>query len=163
MLLLPDEMREELARPCAEIYTDAPPHIRGKRLISVGDVCTITLYQSGIIPHLAVVDGRTRRSPHSGAEELRFDRTIRVRNPQAAISDELWNSIVEALKRQENTMIMVEGEEDLAAIVCLSEAEKGDFVVYGIPGKGMCVIEVDEEARKKARDVLSRMKKVTEA
>ncbi len=163
MLVLPDEMREELAQPCSPIYTDVPPHIRGKRVITVGDVCTITLYQSGIIPHLAVVDGRTRRSSHSGVEELRFDRMMKVRNPQATITDELWDSIVEALKRQESTMIMVEGEEDLAAIVCLSEAEDGDLVVYGIPEKGMCIMEVGEEARKKARDVLSRMKKATEA
>ena len=163
MLILPDEMREELARPCPTIYTDAPPYIRGKRVISVGDVCTITLYQSGIIPHLAVIDGRTRRSSHSGAEGLRFDVSIKVKNPQATITDELWDSIEKALKRQESTMIMVDGEEDLAALVCLSEADDGDIVVYGIPEKGMCIIDVSEETRKKARDVLSRMKKATEA
>ena len=117
MLLLPDDMREELAGPCSPVYTDVPPHIRGKKVISVGDVCTITLYQSGIIPHLAVVDGRTRRSPHSGVEELRFDRTMNVRNPQATITDELWESIVSALGSSVHTMIMVEGEEDLAALV----------------------------------------------
>ena len=163
MLVLPDEMREELSEPCDVVYTDAPPHIRGKDVICVGDVCTITLYQSGIIPHLAVVDGRTRRSPHSGVEELRFDRTMNVRNPQATITDELWGSIIRALEGSEHTMIMVDGEEDLAALVCLSEAEDGAFVVYGLPGKGMCIVEVDENARKKARDVLSRMKKATEA
>ena len=163
MLRLPEDMREELARPCENIYTAVPGHIRGKKVFSVGDVCTITLYQSGIIPQLAVVDGKTRRSSHSGAEELRFDRTIKVRNPQACISDELWNSIREALKGSEKTIIMVDGEEDLAALVCLSEAADGDFVVYGIPEKGMCIIEVDENARKKAKNVLSRMKKETEA
>ncbi len=163
MLVLPEEMRKELSEPLGPVVKEVPGWLAGKPVISVGDVCTITLYQSGIIPHLALVDGKTERSPHSGAERLRFDAVLHVRNPQGSITDEMMHAIKKSMKNRENTLIIVEGEEDLASLVCISEAADGFYVAYGIPGRGMCLVEVNEETRKRAEEVLSRMKKVTEA
>ncbi len=161
--VLPDNMRKELAEPLGPIIDNSEiDSLRGKYIISVGDVCSITLYQRGIMPHLAVVDGKTKRSSSLDASRLTADRTVTVRNPEGTITADLWNAVKEALECEKSTLLKVDGEEDLASLACISLAPEGTYVVYGIPDKGMCVVKVSEKTRKKANDALSRMKK-TEA
>ncbi len=161
--ILPDEMRKELAEPLGPIIEDFEiDSLHGEYIISVGDVCSITLYQRGIMPHLAVVDGKTKRSSHLDLDDISAEKTVTVRNPEATITAELWNAVKNAMESEERTLIKVDGEEDLASLVCISLAPDGAYVVYGIPDEGMCVVKVDEKTRKKANDALSRMKK-TEA
>ena len=161
--ILPDEMREELAEPLGAIITDPEmSSLKGKFIISVGDVCSITLYRRGIMPHLAVVDGKTKRSSRLDLDCIAAEKTVTVRNPEGTITAELWNAVKNAMKSDERTLIKVYGEEDLASLACISLAPEGAYVVYGIPDKGMCVVKVTEKTRKKANGALSRMKK-TEA
>lgn len=160
---LPENMRAELSRPLGPVIKSGDvDFLAGKDVISVGDVCSITLYQRGIIPHLAIVDGKTRRSPHV-AQEISAEETIFARNPEATITEELWSAVKKALSSEKRALIKVDGEEDLAALVCISLAPEGTYVVYGIPDKGICVIKVDRKTREIANNALSRMKSKTEA
>jgi GTP-dependent dephospho-CoA kinase len=83
---------------------------------------------------------------------------VRVRNPPGTITDELEESVLEALKRQAGD-ILVEGEDDLAALVVLAYAPRGSVVVYGMPSKGAVIVNVTEEDRENARELLGRMEK----
>ncbi len=161
--VLPENMRNELSEPFGPVITgDDVESLREKDIVSVGDVCSITLYQRGIMPHLAIVDGKTKRSPHV-EQQMSAEETIFVRNPESTITKELWNAIENALSSNKKTLIRVEGEEDLAALACISLAPEGTYVVYGIPDKGMCAVKVDKQTKKIANDALSRMKSKTEA
>ena len=159
LYILPDEIRGELSRPLGPVIsTEESDFLSDEFVISVGDVCSITLYHRGIMPHLAVLDGRTRRSSHTEAETFQGYSVVRVRNPQGTISSEMWSAVEKAMESAENTLIMVEGEEDLAALPCILMAPEGAYVVYGIPDEGMCVVKVDENARKKVKEALSMMR-----
>ncbi len=152
-------MRKRLSEPLGPVIsTEESDFLSGEFVISVGDVCSITLYHRGIMPHLAVLDGRTKRSSHT--ETVTFDgySVIRVRNPQGTISSEMWSAVEKAMESAEKTLIIVEGEEDLAALPCILMAPEGAYVVYGIPDEGMCVVKVDENARNKVKEALSMMR-----
>jgi len=156
--VLPKNMREELSKPLGPVIsTEETDFLRGKSVVTVGDVCSITLYQRGIMPHLAIVDGKTKRSPDV-EQDMDAEEEVSVRNPKATITKELWNAIEKALKSEKSTLIRVEGEEDLAALACISLAPEGTYVLYGIPDRGMCAVKVDEKTRKTANKALSRMK-----
>jgi uncharacterized protein (UPF0218 family) len=54
--------------------------------------------------------------------------------------------------------VVVDGEEDLATLPALVAAPTGASIVYGQPGEGMVLVEVDLTSTDRARDLLSRMR-----
>ena len=84
-------------------------------------------------------------------------RRINVDNKAGTISKELWASIDEAIKTHINTKIVVNGEEDLATLAVISMIKIGAKVIYGMPGRGMVVVDVNQQAKKRANDFLNRM------
>ncbi len=46
-----------------------------------------------------------------------------------------------------DTLIVVDGEEDLAVIPCVLFADEGDVVLYGQPDEGIVAVEVSEEKK----------------
>ncbi|MEM4069082.1 MAG: DUF359 domain-containing protein, partial [Thermoplasmatales archaeon] len=61
----------------------------------------------------------------------------------------------EAIRSKGNTIIEVEGEEDLASIPAIVLAPDGAIVIYGVPDKGIAVYEVGEVLRKSVTDLIS--------
>ncbi|MEM0136582.1 MAG: DUF359 domain-containing protein [Thermoplasmatales archaeon] len=118
-----------------------------KILITVGDVVTATAIRFKIMPKLSIVDFKTKRNEILPKIQNKWDRTISVRNAAGSISVELWNSIDFALRSKGNTLIEVEGEEDLASIPAILMAPDGAIVIYGVPDKGIAVYEVGEHLR----------------
>ena len=53
--------------------------------------------------------------------------------------------------------IVVEGEEDLASLVCVSLAPDGTNVIYGIPFKGLMLLTVDAQIRECVNEILKKM------
>ena len=78
-------------------------------------------------------------------------------NEAGTISNELWNAIKVAMKDNRNTKIVVKGEEDLAALPVISMAKIGAKVIYGMPDKGMVVVDVNQQAKERANKLLERM------
>jgi hypothetical protein len=60
----------------------------------------------------------------------------------------------DAVKEPE-ALIIVDGEEDLAVIPLVIAAPDGIIVIYGQPGEGIVLNEVDEGAKAKAAEMLS--------
>jgi hypothetical protein len=140
-------------------------HLEGvKVLVAVGDMVTATLLDAGYDVSLAVFDFKTKRT-----QERDFHRRLgnipgkrlHAKNPPATVTLELWKALQTAfllVGTGQRVGIEVEGEEDLAAIPAIIMAPKGARVLYGMPGKGMVVVKVDEDSQKNAGALLGLMK-----
>ncbi|MFB6165598.1 MAG: GTP-dependent dephospho-CoA kinase family protein [Haloarculaceae archaeon] len=164
VLELQRSLRGELKEPFGPIYTDADALLAeaGAPLIAVGDVVTYHLINAGRVPEVALVDGRTKRSAVDDEVEAAvdgdtFDRQVAVANPPATLSAPLLEALADALEAPGTTAIVVEGEEDLAALPAIAAAPAGAGVVYGQPDEGMVLVTCDGETVTAVRDLLERM------
>jgi uncharacterized protein (UPF0218 family) len=145
---LPEAERASLQKPFGEVFPGVGallPRIRGRRVYAVGDVVTHNLLREGIIPEVAIIDGHTRRAPCTRLPDIP-SRRIHARNPPGTISDDLVRAIRDALTRPP-AVIFVEGEEDLAVLPLVLAAPPGTVILYGQPGEGVVLREVDREAK----------------
>jgi hypothetical protein len=166
LLSLPRALRAELKDPMGPVYADADRLLAdaGDPLVAVGDVVTYHLLRADRRPDVALVDGLTEREAvdeEVWAAIRGFDRRVEVHNPAATLSAPLLAALRAALSRagagEGTTVIVVDGEEDLAALPAVLAAPDGASVVYGQPGEGMVLAGVGPEDRAAARDLLERM------
>ncbi len=82
-----------------------------------------------------------------------------VKNPPGCISDDLWSAIETAYKFLEKGSLRIEvmGEEDLAALPAIFLAPRDVTVIYGLPDRGVVVVKVVEENKRKAKEILDKM------
>ena len=157
MLILNKNLRSQLKKPIGDLYSsldDVEDFLKSKYpdelLITVGDVTTQKLQKAGLIPHLGIIDNIVERKPAS--YDVVYDNvTLNVKNPPGVITDELQESIKKAfqlVKSGFRVLILVDGEEDLAALPCILMAPSGSLVLYGQPGEGLVVCEVDKVINK---------------
>ncbi len=163
------ELRSELKEPLGRIFEDADALLAARNgpVVAVGDIVTYHLLQADHTPAVALVDGRTERTAVD--QEIRdaiggFDHEIEVANPPATLTEDLLAALRTAIGRApgESTLLVVDGEEDLAALPAMVVAPNGTSVVYGQPGEGMVLATVDDEAKVGARELLSRFEGDTE-
>lgn len=162
-LVLPDDLREELARPLGGLVPAQALRERvegATRVITVGDVVTATLLEMGMVPDVAVFDYRTQRRGERDFKPLiegMKGRLVRVKNPPAMITRAMWRAVKEAVQAKDIVKVEVSGEEDLAALVAIINAPEGAQVIYGIPNKGLTVVGVDKDSRAFASAAVRRM------
>ncbi|MEM0127692.1 MAG: GTP-dependent dephospho-CoA kinase family protein [Thermoplasmatales archaeon] len=156
-LIIPDKYREYLAKmPDVLIKKESQVEfLFTKILITVGDVVTSTALKYKMVPKVSVVDFKTKRNEPIIPLPSKWERNVKVRNPPGCISVAMWNSIDEAIRSKGNTIIEVEGEEDLASIPAIVLAPDGAIVIYGVPDKGIAVYEVGEVLRRSVTDLIS--------
>lgn len=170
MYRLPDNLRADLAKPLGPVLPDAEGSALAKRapfVVAVGDVTTERLLAAGVVPRLVVIDHKTKRTTETAAADAavatlvkRGAPVVRVANPAAVITEDLWNAVAAALAGAVGggcTVLEVDGEEDLAALPAVALAPKGALVCYGQPDQGMVVVTVDDAVRAKVRQFLSKM------
>jgi uncharacterized protein (UPF0218 family) len=150
---LKNEMRDLLAQPLEGVYSgdEIVAQVKNKGaelLVSVGDECTLTLLSAGITPDISIIDYKTQRNDEVDEERLRqMEGTVmRVKNPMATITDDLWNAIDQSMAeiKHRNVVIVVDGEEDLASLAVIAQAPKGTIVIYGLPNRGIARIVVSD-------------------
>lgn len=126
-------------------------------VISVGDVVSQSLLEMGFKPGVCVVDGKTLRTCAHSVERFQQGRIVlKLVNPPGTISEESWSIFKQALDSQPST-ILVEGEEDLLTLVAVETAPYGSLVVYGQPGEGVVLIEVNESSKKMVLEIVGTM------
>lgn len=169
LLELPESERGAFKEPMGPVYTDSERLLAdaGEPILAVGDVVTAHLVAAERQPDVALVDGRTQRggldeSIRDRLDDLDevdgFDDSDRtVSNPPATLTRELLAALREAVDAEGETVVLVDGEEDLAAVPAVLVAPDGGAVVYGQPGEGMVLIEVTGEARQAARALFERL------
>jgi uncharacterized protein (UPF0218 family) len=161
---LPQSLRHKLKGAMGPIFTDTEELLDSASdpLIAVGDMVTYHLLEAGRVPDVALVDEHTERTQVEADvwdAISGFDREVVVSNPAATLTAELLTALQEAIERagDESTLVVVDGEEDLASLPALVAAPMGASIVYGQPGEGMVLVEVKRETTDRARDLLSQM------
>jgi uncharacterized protein (UPF0218 family) len=123
------------------------------KLITVGDVVSLTVRKHGLAPDIAIYDGMTERREMTDFANLVKSRGWKetvVKNEAGTITAALFEAVENALTGHEE-LIRVEGEEDLAVIPCILLSPEGTNIIYGWPGKGMMLITTDESTVREAQ------------
>jgi uncharacterized protein (UPF0218 family) len=123
------------------------------KLITVGDVVSLTARKHGIAPDLSVYDGMTERRGMTDFADLVISKGWKetvVKNPAGMITEALFEAVKNALDGHYG-LIRVDGEEDLAVIPCILLSPEGTNIIYGWPGKGMKLVTTDESTRSEAQ------------
>ncbi|MFB6146882.1 MAG: GTP-dependent dephospho-CoA kinase family protein [Halobacteriaceae archaeon] len=171
---LPASEREAFAEPMGPVYDDVDVLFAAlgadacpddASLITVGDAVTAALVRADRPPDLAVVDGRTQRSPVDEATAAAVDaveaRVETVPNPAGTISAPLVAALGDALAAIRRgggpRIVRVEGEEDLATVPAVLAARSGSVVLYGQPGEGIVLVAVDARTRDRCRRLAGRL------
>ena len=163
MYILKPEMAQELKQTTSKIYTDIPDILyKTKFIATIGDICTIKLIQEEVIPSLIIVDYKTKRNVKLTEMQMSIIESVKCRNVEVnnkpgTISQELYFEIENAIKSDVVTKIVVNGEEDLATLPVIKLSKIGAKVIYGMPDKGMVVVDVNQQTKQRANKLLKSM------
>lgn len=151
--ILSETVKKSFKKPLGKLLTN-PPKPKGQKVITVGDITTQNFLKHGFIPNLAIIDLKTKRQQlFQNIAELGFDhqKPKKVPNPSGMISQEL----IKAIQNTKKSLILVEGEEDLAAIPAVLLNPLGTKVYYGQPNQGLVELEVTLALKDKILKILS--------
>lgn len=166
MLKINEELSLKLKKPLGKLYPDFADAIedinKSKYLISVGDATLKNLISHNIIPNIGIIDNKIQRTPY----DHKIDHTTNIlnaNNPPGTISDNLWETIEIAvnnsIENNENYIIVVDGEEDLAVLPTILIAPEDTIVLYGQPNEGLVLLNVSN-LKDKAREFIDDFTKV---
>lgn len=170
---LEQDLREKLSQPFGILITGSPEEALRElkslvnrknpaKIISVGDMVSRNLHEHNMVPQVAITDNKCMR------KEIRKKifpgkSVIRVTNPQGTITQEAITAIRESLTSPKEVQIVVEGEEDLLALIVIQYAPENTLVVYGQPNQGIVAVEVTPEKKAETEAILKAMKTVRKA
>ena len=156
-------MAEELKTTNSKIYAKAPSFLNQSDYIAtVGDICTIKIIEEIRVPNLMIIDYKTKRNIDLDEAQTKIIESINchsvsIRNEAGTITVELINAIEKAIYSNKTTKIVVDGEEDLATLPAIKLCENGAKVIYGMPDKGMVVVDVNQQTKERTNRLLERM------
>ena len=156
---VPEDKRKIFKEPIgSELKESELTKHHDTRMITVGDVVSLTMRRNGIRPILSVYDGYTERHEMTEfAALVEGEDKVTVANPAGTITDELDDAVRNALTTGNTDLIRVEGEEDLALMPCILYAPEGAEIVYGWPGRGMMIVSTDDVTRKRVEELWKMM------
>ncbi|MBN2015004.1 MAG: DUF359 domain-containing protein [Candidatus Altiarchaeota archaeon] len=158
---LPAHLRRKLKKPLGNLLADVSEvDIRSDTLIiCVGDKTTEEILKRGFRPKICVYDGKIKRKGIQIPEIIeKYDaEKIRLNNPPGSLNIEVFNAIDNALKSKKGFKIRIDGEEDLITLAAIDRAPIDSLVFYGQPGEGVVAVRVDEEKKKKVKEILEAM------
>ncbi len=129
------------------------------KIVTVGDVVSSTLIEAGLIPDIAIIDLKTKRTPITPAQPDKFDYMLT--NPPGIIKKEVWSLLANVyLKMTKPITIYVDGEEDLLAIPASLLAPDGSIILYGQPDEGIVIIHANKETKRRFQEFLLEMEEV---
>jgi len=127
---------------------------RPRKVVAVGDVVSREIVAAGIKVDLRIIDHISMRKP-TATFNLKARTTYNVRNPAGVITLESWEAIKRAMK-DDDAVILVDGEEDLLALPCIVESPTNSLVLYGQPSQGLVVVEASPDVKNEASLILGR-------
>jgi len=165
LLKLDKNLISEYKKPLGKLYSNFDEAINdiknAKFLISVGDATTKNLVDNQIYPNIGIIDNLIQRKNHN--YKINYTENIlNAKNPAGTITKNLWETIEEAFNNsidENNLLIIVDGEEDLAVLPCIIMAPDDSVVLYGQPNEGLVFVDVNS-VRKKANELINKLNKV---
>ena len=131
------------------------------KIISVGDVVSKNMNEHHIPIHIIIVDNKVMRETIKPIK-VKAEKTLHIKNPAGTLTPETWTTIQEALKQNQPTRILVDGEEDLLTLVAVQEAPENTLVVYGQPNQGVVAVKVTMKMKQKVQSIINAMQPVVE-
>lgn len=167
-LVITDEVRSSLKRPLGfllagdgpEVYEQLAKEIVRRnppRVILVGDAASRNAVAHDVRNDLLILDNREKRDV-AKAVPLAGKRRFLVRNEPGTISAEAWASVNEAIERGDS-VIIVDGEEDLLALAAIAVAPVGSIVAYGQPDEGLVVVHANLKMKERVGRLLQAMRR----
>jgi uncharacterized protein (UPF0218 family) len=161
---LPEELRSRLAAPLGPVYSaeeakgpDFERLVRSAAMaVTVGDRVTDTLGAMGRTPDVQVVDGVERRKVRE-VPSVGYARLIKVKNPAGTLTEDAISGMKQAFLGKKPVRVLVEGEEDLMAMLAIAMAPVSATVFYGQPGVGVVVVKATAFAKSRNRAILAKM------
>lgn len=161
---LPERLRAELAEPLGRVFTAGEVQgedfmeivRRAAMVVTVGDRVTETLDRVGRTPDVQVVDGVERRG-RRGLPEVRYARLVKVKNPAGTLTLGAVGGMSRAFEGKKPVRVLVDGEEDLVAVLAIAMAPASAVVFYGQPKVGVVTVKVDGRSRSRSRAILAKM------
>lgn len=164
---LTPELRIKLKKPIGTLirgsFTETMMTLKDKiekekpaTVISVGDTVSRNLAANHVFPQLSIVDNKVMRKKVQPVS-LIVEKTVCVRNPQGTITEEALKAIQESSKGNCRVKMVVDGEEDLLALIAVLYAPESSFVVYGQPHEGIVVVQVTAEKKEEIAGILKAM------
>jgi uncharacterized protein (UPF0218 family) len=127
-----------------------------KKIIAVGDATTERLVNFGMVPDIAVVDGKERRSKRSYPTNYQA-KELRCANPAGTISNDAVKVLQDAMQMPPPVRVLVDGEEDMLALPVFAMAPEGSAVLYGQPLEGLVVVKITPAKQQQAKDLMDRI------
>jgi len=156
-LTLPQKLYNKFQRPWGQILKKVPLISKDNIIITIGDATTKEFLNKFYTPNLAIIDHRINRKRVTEKEKIDtrfFNPILKVKNPPSNITNKLYRSIENInFTNQNHTLIEVDGEEDLATLVCCLHAPIGSHVFYGQPNKGLVHIIVDKNIKYESEEL----------
>ncbi len=164
---LTPELRKKLKAPLGMLFQGSFEEImkmiralvekeKPPKIVTVGDRISQDLADNNILPNVLIVDNKVMRKeiPPISATA---DKVKNVKNPAGTITDEAWFAIERAMNDLKRTKIVVDGEEDLLALVSILVAPENSFIFYGQPKKGVVTVKVTSDIKQKIRKIVDEM------
>ena len=150
-LILKKDCREILKKPLGNLINpdDLLEAIKDKEIITVGDKVTQTALEMGFKPKLSIVDYKIERKEINYNYKELFENILKSDNEAGSISENAVKYLRESLKYN-NTLLEINGEEDLLVLPAVLEYEKG-VVLYGQPGEGIVAVEINPEKKEEIK------------
>jgi uncharacterized protein (UPF0218 family) len=167
-LLMNETQRESLKKPLGELISgtvaECNQALKGvqdienpRRLILVGDTISRNAIHSGIRPDVIIIDQREMRR-----EAVEFNhgkaRVFRTLNEPATINLLAWQAVSEAVEKGDS-VVVVDGEEDLLTLVAILTAPIGSVVAYGQPSAGIVLVRVTPDKKNEIQTLIDQMEK----
>lgn len=162
-LFVPEQLKEELKKPLGKVYPSIDKIVipSGKKLITIGDRVSYSAIKVGLNPNIIVYDRKEERTSVDNEVNDVIDRCnylqLTVNNPPSHITEELQHTVKKCLKMNLKVKVFVMGEEDLAVIPFILEADENTVILYGQPKEGIISVEVNEDVKNKCRELLNKM------
>ncbi len=150
--LIPGSFAQTMDKLEDLVKREKPP-----KTVSVGDAVSRNLHEYKITPQLSITDNKCMRKQVK-PEVFEGKTVVHVKNPQGTITEEAIAAIRTALESDVHFHILVDGEEDLLALIAVLYAPENSLVVYGQPYEGIVVVEVTSEKKAAATEILNAMK-----
>jgi len=169
--VLPENLRPTLRRPLGDLVPGSEIDLgrllcgvmtkeKPISLILVGDSVSRQATLAGITPDVMIIDNLEKRqtaTPYAHPH----NRVLTAKN-QAGRIEQNARLAVERAIRGEADLVVIDGEEDLLAIVAVIAAPLRSLVVYGQPDEGVVLVKVSAESKVKAERLLEQMDRVKE-
>jgi len=136
-----------------DIVTNEKPNIR----ISVVNTVLKNLVKNKVPLKISIIDNKCMRKK-AHPTYFPVEKTIYVKNPQGSITEDAILAIQDAMKINGHVKIVVDGEEDLLALIAIFYAPENSLVVYGQPYEGIVVVKVTSEKKTEVAEILNAMK-----